>query len=249
MNSFDGLNCHLGNIHRLSRARTRSISAENFTGEKGQGGMATVGTGSWAARELGPPWKLSPSIKIAPHSTGTLADLEGPGAVQLVWMSGTGNWRWSILRVHWDDQEQPSIECPLGDSFGNAWGAFAPVTSLAVGVHPGSGFNCYWPMPFRRRCRMTLENLDDRECVLYFQVDYALNDVPADAAYFHAQFRRVNPIRFERDLRVTVQALGWMPDHRYLPLQDDISSTVFWYQTLPTASFPPLPSREALQIN
>ena len=59
--AFNGLGLHLGNLARLSNAETRSISAENPTGGKGQGGMATEGTGAVAARELGPGWKVSPA--------------------------------------------------------------------------------------------------------------------------------------------------------------------------------------------
>src|SRR6266705_6937580 len=69
---FNGLTSGLGDLYRLSKAKTRSISAENFTGEKGKGGMATEGTGAKAARDLGQGWKISPSIVIAPHSIVTL---------------------------------------------------------------------------------------------------------------------------------------------------------------------------------
>ncbi|MCC7491004.1 MAG: DUF2961 domain-containing protein [Fimbriimonadaceae bacterium] len=358
MGAFDGLAVDLGNLHRLSKAQTRSISAENFSGAKGAGGLATAGTGANCARELGVGWKVSPSVRIDAGSTFTLADIAGPGAVQHIWMTPTGNWRRSILRIYWDDQEQPSVECPVGDFFACGWGEFAPVNSLAVCVNPGSAFNCYWPMPFRQRCRMTLTNLADEPMVLYYQIDYALNDVKDDAAYFHAQFRRVNPlpykevytivdglrgqgqyvgtylawgvnnngwwgegeikfyldgdewpticgtgtedyfcgsynfenkttrqyqefstayaglpqvirpdgvyrsqqrfgmyrwhitdpIRFGQDLRVTIQALGWRAGGCYLPLQDDIASVAYWYQTLPTAPFPALPAREFLEV-
>jgi hypothetical protein len=59
-----------------------------------------------------------------------------------------------------------------------------------------------------------------------------------------------DPVRFETDLRVTIQALGWRTDadRRYLPLQDDIASVAFWYQTLPTAAFPALPDRDYLEV-
>lgn len=57
-----------------------------------------------------------------------------------------------------------------------------------------------------------------------------------------------DPIRFEEDLRVTIQALGWRSGGRYLPLQDDIASTAFWYQTEPHAPFPPLPDRDGLEV-
>ncbi len=58
----------------------------------------------------------------------------------------------------------------------------------------------------------------------------------------------MDPIRFESDLRVTIQALGWRSGKRYLPLQDDIASTVFWYQAEPHAPFPKLPNREYLEV-
>src|ERR1700741_2361308 len=196
---FDGLNMNMGNIYRMSDARTRSISPENFNGEKGKGGMATTGTGAGPSRELGQKWKVSPSVVIKKHTIYTVAEIDGPGAVQHIWMTPTGNWRYSILRFYWDDETSPSVEVPVGDFFCMGWGKFAPVTSLAVVVNPGSGLNCYWPMPFRKKCRVTLENIDDRDMVLYYQVDYTLTEVPKDAGYFHAQFRRVNPLPLKKD--------------------------------------------------
>ncbi len=363
MPPFDGLFVDLSNLHRLSPARSRSISPENFSGEKGKGGMATEGTGAQQSRDLGRGWKVSPSVHIEPNQTFTLADIQDAGAIQHIWLTAAGGaWRFMILRIYWDDQQHPSVECPLGDFFACGWGrreSFKALTSQAVCVNPGSAFNCYWPMPFRRRCRITLENLNPEKITLYYQIDYALGEVPEEAAYFHAQFRRVNPlpykqpytlldqvqgrghyvgtymawgvnnngwwgegeikfyldgddefpticgtgtedyfcgsynfenkatrqyeefctpyaglaqvlrpdglyksqqrfslyrwhlpdpIRFEQNLRVTIQALGWRADWRYLPLQDDIASVAYWYQTLPTAPFPPLPHKDALEI-
>jgi hypothetical protein len=240
------------------------------------------------------------------------------------------------------------------------------------------GFYCYWTMPFRKRCRMTVENVGFDEATLFYQVNYALNDIAdeEDVAYFHARFRRTNPvperepytildgvegrghyvgtymmwqvnsngwwgegeikfyldgdwpdgadcaerggdaapticgtgtedyfcgafnfdpgvldkqqpseyrefttpyaglpqvirpdgvydantrfglyrwhvtdpIRFERDIQVTIQALGWRQAGRYHPRQDDLASVAYWYQALPTAAFPPLPDRDQLEI-
>ena len=197
MQPFNGLGMNLGNLARLSNAQTRSISPENFTGEKGQAGMATEGTGQGCARDLGQGWKVSPSVRIASGQTFTLADIEGSGAIQQIWMTPTGNWRYSILRIYWDDQEQPSVECPVGDFFAMGWGQYAQLSSLAVCVNPGSAFNCYWEMPFRKRCRITMENIADEDMTLYYQINYTLTDVPDDVAYFHAQFRRVNPLPYK----------------------------------------------------
>jgi len=357
MQPFNGLGMNLGNLSRLSKAKTRSISPENFLGEKGKGGMSVDGPAARCARDLGPGWKLSPFVGIEPGHTHTMAEIEGPGAIQQIWLTPTGNWRYTIIRIYWDDQEQPSVECPIGDFFACGWGKYAHVNSLPVCVNPGSAFNCYWEMPFRKKCRITVTNLADEPMVLYYQVNYTLTDVPEDCAYFHAQFRRVNPlpykdvytivdgiqgqgqfvgtymawgvnnngwwgegeikfymdgdgefpticgtgtedyfcgsynfdvggtyrefttaytglpqvlrpdgayqsnmrfgmyrwhimdpVRFEEDLKVTIQALGWRQGGKYLPLQDDIASVAFWYQTLPTAPFPELPARDFLEI-
>ena len=56
----------------------------------------------------------------------------------------------------------------------------------------------------------------------------------------------LDPIRFEKDLRVTIQSLGWQSEGRYLPLQDDLASVAYWYQAEPHNPFPPLPSKESL---
>ena len=153
---FNGVTSGVGDLFRLSRARSRSISPENFTGAKGQGGRATTGTGANAARDLGQGWKISPSVKIAPKQVFTLAEIAGPGAIQHIWMTPTGHWRFSILRVYWDGETTPSIEVPVGDFFASGWGRYAQINSLAVAVNPGSAFNCYWTMPFRRSCRITM---------------------------------------------------------------------------------------------
>lgn len=364
--SFNGLDMNLGNLSRLSNAKTRSISPENFTGEKGKGGMDELSdtrpnhaNAKEAARDLGRGWKVNPFIRIKAGETFTLADVQGPGAIQHIWMTPTGNWRFSILRVYWDDEPTPSIEVPVGDFFGMGWGEYAPLNSLPVSVNPGSAFNCYWQMPFRKRCRITMENINEKDAMtLYYQIDYTLTDVPDDAAYFHAQFRRTNPnpykkditllegikgkgqyvgtflawgvansgwwgegeikffmdgdtqfptingtgtedyfcgsynfdrggqyvpfstpyvglhqvirpdgtyksqqrfgmyrwhimdpIRFEKDLRVTIQDLGWRSGGRYLPQMSDVASTVFWYQTEPHAPFPKLPAKDDLEVN
>ena len=365
--TFNGLDVGIDNIYMLSDAKTRSISPENFNGEKGKGGMATAGTGLGASRDLGKGWKISPSVVIKAHTIFTVAEITGPGAIQHIWMTPTGVWRYSILRFYWDDETTPSVEVPVGDFFGQGWGKFAQINSLAICANPGSGFNCYWPMPFRKKCKITMENINNDDMVLYYQVDYTLTDVPKEAAYFHAQFRRTNPlpykqdyvlvdnikgkgqyvgtymaygvhnngwwgegeikffidgdtdyptingtgtedyfcgaydfdtrkkneagvdevnytefstpytglhqvikgdghysiaqrfglyrwhlkdpIRFDKDLKVTIQALGWRDGGCYLPLQNDIATTVFWYQTEPHNPFPALPDKDHLEVN
>jgi len=365
---FNGLNMSPGNLFLLSNAKTRSISPENPTGEPGKGGMATLENGSahYAARELGQGWKVNPFVTIKPKETYTIADIAGPGAIQHIWMTPTGNWRYSILRFYWDDETEPSVEVPVGAFFGAGWSSYAHLNSLMVTVNPGSAFNCYWAMPFRKKCKITMTNINTESMTLYYQVDYTLTIVPDDAAYFHAQFRRSNPVkngvytlvdsiqgkgqyvgtylawgvhnngwwgegeikfymdgdtqfptingtgtedyfcgsydfdtrkkndaggettnytefstaytglpqvirgdghynimqrfglyrwhimdpvRFEQNLKVTIQDLGWRSGGRYLVQQSDISSVVYWYQTEPHHGFPKLLSKDELEEN
>jgi len=342
-------------LSRLDDYESRSISAENRTGARGAGGQAMPGPNS-AAHELGQGWKASPYVDIAPGETFELASIDGPGAIKHIWCTGRRISRDLILRAYWDNQAQPSVECPLGDFFGAGWGPFAQISSTPVAVNPNNGLNCYWQMPFRRSARLTLENRGMRAFTCFYQVDYALTNVDENAAYFYAQFRRANPlpyksvytileatgdgqyvgtylavgvtntgwwgegeikfyidgdrafpticgtgtedyfggaynwdvdaqyttyttpylgmhqvlkpdglyrsqmrfgmyrwhipdpIRFRTDLSVTLQALGWRSEGRYLPLQCDIASVAYWYQRLPAAAFPELPDHDYLEV-
>jgi hypothetical protein len=192
----NGLGVHLSNLSRLSKAQSRSISAENPTGGKGSGGMATEGTGAEAARKLGRGWKVSPCIHLEPNATATLAEITGPGAIQHMWMTiHPSHWRSLILRIYWDDEANPSVETPLGDFYCNGWAVRCNVNSIPVSVNPAGGMNCYWEMAFRKSARVTVENLSNEKVPHFFyQIDYTLTDVPEDYGYFHAQWRRSNPL-------------------------------------------------------
>lgn len=113
-------------------------------------------------------------------------------------MTPTGNWRYSIIRFYWDDEGYAFRRGASGDFFGMGWGKYVPLQSLAVCVNPGSAFNCYWPIPFRKKCRITMQNIDTKDMSLYYQMDYLETQVPHDAAYFHAQFRRVNSLPYKQ---------------------------------------------------
>ncbi len=189
------------NLYRLNDRETRSISPENFTGEKGKGGMATLedGTAARAARKLGQGWKVNPYIHIKKGETFTLAEINGSGVINHIWMTPVGDYRLMILRFYWDDEKEPSVEVPVGDFFAAGWGMMNEpiISSFAVCVNPRSGFNAYWQMPFRKKCKITMENMGDKKATVYYQIDYSLEKVDKKAPYFHAQFRRVNRLPFK----------------------------------------------------
>jgi hypothetical protein len=182
-------------VARLSTAQTRSISPENFDGAKGGGGRATEGTGSAAAAELGPGWKISPSIEIASQAVNGLAVIDEPGVITHIWLTThRRHWRSLVLRAYWDGADEPAIEVPVGDFFGQGWCTFAQLSSAVVAANPHGGFNSYWPLPFRQSARLTLHNLGPEPAVVYYQITYEIGDDQSDSAYLHAQFHRSNPL-------------------------------------------------------
>jgi len=350
--TFIGLQPGLGALPLLGRGRTRSISAENPTGEKGKGGMAVPNpkepkpvASARAADKLGQEWKVRPFIRVNAHETAVLMDVAGSGIIQHIWMVEGLN-RGLVIRFYWDGEKEPSIETPVPDFFAVGHGKFAQVNSVPIVVNPANAVNCFWPMPFRKRARITLTNEtgEDVQLVAY-QITYVETDVPKNAGTFHAQYRRAStaehnpyvildgvkgqgryvgtflawtqmekgwfgegevkffmdgdtkfpticgtgtedyflgsygfpksyttayagtvlpasendeppvfwslyrwhiqdPINFEKELKVTIQGLGWGSDGLYKKTSDDIASVAYWYQTEPHAPFPKLPALE-----
>lgn len=365
MNSF-------ASITKVKNGKTRLITAENVYGEKGKGGMADLSgkvqpevekigqlpsLQSTAARELGQKWKVRPCIELAPNSVTTIMDVDGPATINHIWITVDNvMFRDLILRFYWDDEETPSIEVPVGDFFGCPFQTRLRITAIPINVNPTGGMNCYFPMPFRKHAKVTVENRSPKKLDgFFYAISYELGEVAEDEAYFHAQFRRTNPvaykddyvivdgikgkghyvgtqmgwqqntqgwwgegeikafidgdeefptycgtgtedyfggawgfmgnfsapflgyqdlmtlgenkretnsvgnrhslyryhimdpIRFESDLKVTMQTIGWRSEVRFLPLQDDICSVAYWYQLEPHNPFPVLGSRDDLE--
>ncbi len=182
-------------ISRLRDLETRSISAENPDGAPGGGARAREGTGAHAARDLGVGWKVSPSVSVPAGTGQDLAVITGSGVITHVWLTThRSHWRTMIIRAWWDDAAEPAVEVPLGDFFCQGWGRFAPVSSAVVAVNPYGGFNSYWPMPFGRNARISVENRGAAEALVYYQVSYELGADTSELGYLHAQFRRSNPV-------------------------------------------------------
>ena len=192
----------MSTLPMLTKGRSRSINQENYTGEKGKGGMASS--------DLGPGRKGSPCIrKVEPGSTITLGEIMGPGVIQHIWITVTDRTsdrnryvtRDLVLRMYWDGEETPSVESPLGDFFCCGFGESYLVNSLPIAVNPQRGFNCYFPMPFRKSAKITIENQNDEVVPgFFYQIDYCeYDELPENTAYFHAQWRRQRLTEKARD--------------------------------------------------
>jgi hypothetical protein len=187
----------------LGVGRSRSINAENPDGRKGGAGRESSA--------LGPGRKGRAYIGLAAGETATLADIEGPGVIRHIWMTVIDRTerhghvlRDLVLRMRWDDEPAPSVEVPLGDFFLNGFAAKADVVSLPIVVAPHGGMNCYLPMPFAQRARVTIssEHPADIEA-FFFQIDYQLVDaLPAATGTLHVQWRREPMTTLGRDYTV-----------------------------------------------
>lgn len=190
---MDFYNNSLSGLPNLKKGKSRSVNWENRKGEKGKGGMA--------ASNLGPSRKGSPCIPLlAGGETQVLAQIEGPAVIQHIWITVTDKTsdknrfilRDLVLRIYWDGEETPSVESPLGDFFCCGFGASYSVNSMPISVNPIRGFNSYFPMPFGKEAKITIENECDEDIYNFFyQVDYCLlPDSLENVGYFHAQWKR-----------------------------------------------------------
>ncbi len=345
---------NLGNLYlKRDGVESRSLSMENPTGERGQGAMADP-KGQGAARDLGVGWKVEPCTTVPAGETITIMDVEGPGVIRHIWITFREKfYRDAIIRVYWDGEEAPSVQAPVGDFLCNSWNQRQEVLALPINVNPKGAMNIYFPMPFRKHAKITIENRNPVEDLgsFFYTVNYTREEVSDEALYFHAFWRRSNPLEygteylivdgikgqgqyvgtflawqqnnagwwgegeikmyldgdgehpticgtgtedyfggawgfgaqdfsapylgflqvtgssgqvgcrmtmyrfhvmdpvfFKSDLKVSIQALGWRSEGRFLPMQDDISSTCYWYQAPPHAPFAPLPGRDYLEI-
>ncbi len=136
---------------------------------------------------------------IPPGETLAIAELEGPGVIDHIWNTTASPEaeysRLLVLRMYWDGEEHPSVECPLGDFFAVGHGKDIPLTSAPVrNGAEGRARNCYWPMPFRTSARITLTNEGAQPVQAFFwYVDWHTTELAEDAAYFHARYRQDFP--------------------------------------------------------
>jgi len=185
-----GLFAGLGDLPLLSNAETRSICAENPKGERGKGALEVPKDGP--ARRLGKGWKVRPCITLQPGETATLAEISGSGVIQHIWITADPKtYRDFILRMYWDGETEPSVEVPLGDFFACGHALRTNVVSLPIAVNPTGGFNSYWPMPFTKSAKITIESQHRAPIEgFFYQITYSLTEVAPEAARFHAQWRR-----------------------------------------------------------
>lgn len=186
--------------YHLLSLQSRAVTRENPGGEKGK---ACLDKGNGNMRKGQPAFR-----KISPGETKILCDIEGSGIVRHIWMT-TGVYRQGfvgrmmlpdmlrsyVIRIYWDNSPYPSVEAPMGDFFGVAHGRTAHFMTPYIGTPEGRGYQCYFPMPFSERCKITFENQhSDTLSWLFYQIDYTLGEkIEENTGRFHAHFRRDTP--------------------------------------------------------
>lgn len=155
------------------------------------------------------------SRRVAPGDTLTLLDAPGPGIVTHLWMTVASadpdHLRKLVLRMYWDDEETPSVEAPVSAFFGLGLGDYVSYESTPLAVAPEHALNSFFPMPFRRHARITVENQGEaRVDSLYFNLDYRAEraPLPDDTLYFHAQYREACPCTGDNYVFLTAEGRG-----------------------------------------
>lgn len=137
-----------------------------------------------------------------PYQTRVLANLTGPGEIRHIWgtVGASANRQWRrllVLRVYFDDETTPSVECPIGDFFlaGNAMRSEVH-SSLPIETSGyGKNLNSYWRMPFHKAARVEVTNDMPVKLWMYYYVDWLQGPIPADTLYFHARYRQEYPAK------------------------------------------------------
>jgi hypothetical protein len=133
---------------------------------------------------------------LKPGETRVMADMLGPGRIAHIWVTTDGGLEDLILRMYWDGEKTPSVEAPIGEFFGLGHGRHYTFVSLPIAIGNDVGLNCYFPMPFNKRARITIENVGrDAVMAFYYYIDYQKLKAPvAKKLYFHAQYRQEHPV-------------------------------------------------------
>ena len=206
----------LTDVTKITNGKTRLFTAENVYGEKGKGGMAEVSATpqpevtkigqTWdgpypCARDLGQKWKVRPCITLPPESVTTIMDANGPGRITHIWITvDQKRYRDIIIRMYWDGEDEPSVESPLGDFFCCGFSKALNINALPISVYATGGLNSYFPMPFRKHAKITVENrAPEKQEGFYYAISMDEDLVGADEGYFHAKFRRENPLAYMQD--------------------------------------------------
>jgi hypothetical protein len=172
------LGSDLANIARLRKFKRKRVSSHDLTG----------GNTDW--------------FEFQPNEKKVIFDEDGAGCIKHIWMTmaaiGSGqHWRRNIIiRMFWDGEEHPSVEVPISDFFGMGHGEPKNFVSAPLQMSPrgGRGFNCWWPMPFKKHAKIEIESQLQKKFNLYYYVDYedyeSFPENPQEPiGYFHAQFR------------------------------------------------------------
>lgn len=181
---------------KYKNIRSRAITAENFHGEKGKGGMATDGMGKVPSGDLGQTFKISPCICVKKQTEFTLCKIKGSGEINHIWMTCAPiGFSKFIIEFYYDNSPYPSVSLPLAKLFAIGHEEKSIVNSLMVTVNPAGGMNLYWPIPFRKGIRVVIKNTADEDIVIYYQFDYQLKYIPRSTCYFHAFYRESLPVK------------------------------------------------------
>lgn len=138
-------------------------------------------------------------IDIAPYEKINIMDFDGCGIIKHIWVTIAEDeselfaLRKIVIRAYWDNEKNPSVLAPLGDFFGLGFGIKRPFENYlqSASEDKGRSMNSYFPMPFRKKARIEIENQSDKPIMFYYKIDFEEHEnIEEDVAYFHAKYNQ-----------------------------------------------------------
>jgi D-arabinan exo alpha-(1,3)/(1,5)-arabinofuranosidase (non-reducing end) len=223
----------------LSTTPALAQTQELYTPTKMQWGSTT----GWDERNPGVPGWVPETIyqqtfnkkyiELSPEESYTIADVEGPGIINRIFFTiiprpPKNNYRALVIKIYWDDEENPSVLSPLGDFFGAPFGKYVEYDSALASMQ-GGGMVCRFHMPFKKRARIVIENgWTDKSAPIFYGVNwYKTPDLPEDVLYFHSLWKRENPTT-DGEPYTVADIKG---DGKFIGLQLYLQNlSTFWYK-------------------
>jgi hypothetical protein len=189
-------------LYKISDSETRWSSFENLTAEKGKGATANKGA------------KGHPCEAIQPGQSVTVLDIEGPGLINRIWATITPKTpdmlRLLRIEIFWDGCEKPAVSAPFGDFFGISLGQMTSFENELFAEPEGKSFNCFVPMPFKKRAKVVVTNESDFLLKrFFFDINFLkLKKWDRNSLYFHCYWHRDTATTVGQDYKILPRIRG-----------------------------------------
>ncbi|NLS90646.1 MAG: DUF2961 domain-containing protein [Planctomycetaceae bacterium] len=139
-----------------------------------------------------------PGVKLPPKSEpfSIYRQGEGAGAVRRISIRLAADdleqaLRSTVLIAEFDGEQ--TIWCPVGDFFGTGYQVHA-YRSWSTNVSEDGTMTCYWVMPHKKSCLVSVQNLGDQPVTITSQAQGSVYDWTDRSMHFYANWRQLTKV-------------------------------------------------------